>query len=76
MAIKVNPAIERMLNLFKIAPPMIDGGLNYSFTQLANMIAMRAPRGANETTIALRKLFEARDAANLAAYLHDREEPK
>jgi hypothetical protein len=63
----VHPAIEHVLNYFAYAHlPAHLQDVSQPFFQLAYTVANRAPQN-QETTVALRKLLEAKDAAVRAA---------
>ena len=59
----MHPAIEHVLKFFAYDHlPQHLQGVSKPFGELANQCALRAP-DSQETTIALRKLLEAKDAA-------------
>lgn len=63
----MNPAIEHVLKYFAYAHlPHHLQMVSMAFHTLANEVANRAPNSP-ETTVALRKLLEAKDAAVRAA---------
>lgn len=59
----MNPAIQHVLKYFAVdhLPPRLQG-TSRRFFELANEVAMERP-DSPETTVALRKLLEAKDAA-------------
>lgn len=59
----MHPAIQHVLKFFSYThlPDHLQG-ISRPFCELAHEVAMRAPQN-QETTIALRKLLEAKDAA-------------
>lgn len=63
----MNPAIEHVLKFFVYdhLPPHLQE-ISRPFSNLANECATRSPNSP-ETTVALRKLLEAKDAAVRAA---------
>ena len=66
---RYHPAIEHVLRLFSythLAPPLQE--VSKPFCELALAVAARAPQ-SRETTVALRKLLEAKDAAVRAVVL-------
>jgi hypothetical protein len=65
--VNVHPAISHVLKFFSYShlPPKLQE-ISAPFCVLANQVAERAPEN-QETTVALRKLLEAKDAAVRAA---------
>lgn len=63
----MHPAIEHVLKYFAFAhlPPHLQA-VSEPFSHLAHQVANRSPQN-QETTVALRKLLEAKDAAVRAA---------
>ena len=63
----MHPAVEHVLRFFKYdhLPPDLQE-ISRPFGELARQVAERAPNN-QETTVALRKLLEAKDAAVRAA---------
>lgn len=67
LEVKMHPAIQHVLKFFAYdhLPEKLQA-VSKPFSELANTVANRAPDN-QETTIALRKLLEAKDAAVRAA---------